>query len=264
MKLHEVLGAQSAAFTQAESQRKDLENTFEKKRTHFTEKVVTFVPNEEGKQPEVEEQLKLQTTVRDELSWISALMLRALDSEATIDEGNMVARGDVILDDGTTLLEKVPATQLMQLEKRLNELLEFCRKIPTLDPTKGFEQDPQRKIGIFKSREEVRPRGRKEQKPIVLYPATEQHPAQTQLITQDVEIGKVRTIEWSGMLTPAEKGDIMDRVEELRRAVKMARGRANDVEIQKIQIGRKLLTYVFGVEPHEKGSATTEVAKKRV
>lgn len=245
MKLHELLGAQSAVFTQAEKCRTDLATTFDKKRHLFTEKLVKYTPDAEGAQEQTEDQSSLQSTVASELKWLTPILAKAIDSEATIDEGNMTARADVMLDNGETLLKGVPATQLMQLDKRLGELLQFVQTIPTLDPAKGFKPDAERGVGISKAQEERKRRTKKEQVPIVLLAPTPEHPGQAQLIQKDVEIGTIRTIEWSGLITPATKATMLERVEELRAAVKKARARANDIQVNEIKIGGTLLEYVF-------------------
>ena len=109
-KLHEFLGSQSQVFTQAEKCRTDLANTLEKKRHHFGEKLVTYQADAEGAAKTVEAQSSLQTTVAQELRWLGEILAKAYDSEATIDQGNTVARGDVTLDNGDVLLAGVPAT----------------------------------------------------------------------------------------------------------------------------------------------------------
>lgn len=239
---------------QAEKTRSELKGTFEKKQRHFSEKIVTFLPVEEGVEPVTEEQLELQTSIRQELSWISGHINKALDTAFQVAVGNTVARADVVLEDGegntTTLLKDIPATSLLELEKRVKEIHDLVAAIPTLDPTRGFREDPQRTNNIrgtvYRARDEVKPRTKKIQKPMTLAQATDKHPAQVQLISEDVLTGRVQTQEWSGLITPAEKGDMLDRVETLARAVKRARSRANDTEVdQTRKIGRILTDYVF-------------------
>lgn len=244
-KLHEVLGSQSQVFTQAEKCRTDLNTTFEKKRHLFSEKSVQYIPDAEGAAPVVESQSTLQSTIGAELKWLSEILAKAYDSEATIDEGNTKARANVVLDNGSVLLTLVPATQLLQLDKRLGELHQLVQGVPTLDPASGFVLDPDRPKGTYKAREVRKRRTRKEQAPLVLIAPTKEHPGQAQLITKDVEIGTIVEQEWSGLITPAVKATMLERVEELRRAVKQARARANDMEVEAQQIGQKLLDYVF-------------------
>lgn len=245
-KLHELLAAEGTAKAQADKCRSDLLNTFDKKRHLFGEKVVTFLPNTEGAQPVTEEQSDLQSTVKTELKWIADIWSKALDAAYQIAESNMGARADVVLDDGTTLLRDVPATALLELEKRAGEIHALVSAVPTLDPAKGFKPDPDRGDGIFRAREEVRTRTKKTVRPIVKYEATKEHPAQVDLIQEDIPVGQIRAQEWSGLITPAEKADMLSRAEDLRRALKTARSRANEAPAATEKVGKALFGYVFG------------------
>lgn len=247
-KLHELLAADSTAKAQSDKCRSDLLNTFEKKRHLFGEKNVTFQPSEEGALAVTEDQSDLQTTVRSELKWLAEIWARSLDVDYQIAESNMEARADVVMDDGSTLLRDVPATALLELEKRAGEMHALVSAIPTLDPAKGFRLDADKGAGIYRSREVNKTRTKKMQKPLVLYPATPEHPAQTQLITEDVSIGTIREQEWSGLLTPADKADMLSRAEALRRALKQARSRANEAAAVGDRVGDLLLAYVFGTK----------------
>lgn len=245
-KLHELLAAEGTAKTQADKCRSDLLNTFDKKRHLFGEKVVTFQPSADGAQAVTEEQSDLQSTVKTELRWIADIWSKALDAAFQIAESNMGARADVILDNGEVLMRDVPATALLELEKRAGEVHALVTAIPTLDPAKGFKPDPDRGEGIFRAREEVRTRTKKTVRPIVKYEATKEHPAQVDLIQEDIPIGQIRAQEWSGLITPADKADMLTRAEELRRALKTARARANEAPAATMKIGKSLFGYVFG------------------
>jgi hypothetical protein len=248
-KLHELLAVEGPLKTQAEKTRGELEITFEKKRHLFTEKVVTFTPSVEGGVEVREEQLDLQSTIPFELLWISGIWSKALDAAYQIADANTQARADVILDDDTVLLTNVPATALLELEKRAEEIRELASKIPTLDPAKGFKLDEARGKFVYQARPTSVTRTKKVQKALVLYEATKEHPAQVKEISVDDPVGVVQTREWSGLITPAEKSEILDRAERVKRAIKQARSRANSVEIdvKKNLIGQKLLNFVFGV-----------------
>ena len=246
-KLHEALAVESTLKGQADKTRAELANTFEKRRHLFSEKVVTFKPSDEGQPPVTEEQLDLNSTVPQELAWIKALWAKALDASFQIAEANMSARADVVLDDGKTLLKDVPATALLELEKRAAEVHALVASIPTLDPAKGFTPDPARGAGVYKAREESKTRTKKVQRPVVLYDATKEHPAQVQLVSEDVPVGLVQTQEWSGLLTPAAKSEMLERAEALKRALKQARARANEQDIDASRKpGLTVLGFVFG------------------
>lgn len=247
-KLHELLAVESDLRAQAESCRTDLKNTFEKKGHHFTKKVVTFKSNEEGKPDKVESQLNLQTSVRKELEWIAEKMAKAINAGHQIDVANTAAVADVVLEDGTILLSVMPSTALLRLEHRIIEVRDLVHAIPTLDPAKGFEPDASEGVGVFKAREVTKIRTQKVQKHIVVVQPTKEHPAQVAVTSEDVPLGEIHELEWSSLLTVADKGDMLDRVEAVIRAVKKARARANELELDasKNKIGNAVLNYVLG------------------
>ncbi len=246
-KLFELLVIEGQLKTQAQTTRADLRNTFEKKRHLFEEKRKTFAPVEEGAPPVTEEQSDIQSTIASELQWIAGLWTKALDTSFQVAEGNTRARADVVLDSGTILLTNVPATALLELEKRAGELHELLQAVPTLDPAKGFQLDGAKGRHIYRAREVHKTRTRKVSKPIVLYPATPEHPAQTQLVNVDEPAGSLTEQEWSGLITPAQKASMLEKAEELRRTLKAALHRANAVELpDDLPVcGRKLFDYVL-------------------
>jgi len=245
-KLHELLAVEGPLKAQAEKVRSDLATTFEKRRHLFVEKTVTFHPAEEGQEPVTEEQLDLQTTVKRELRLLADMWTKAIDASAAVAETNTIARASVTIEgDSTPIFTDLPATALLELEKRIGELHGLVSAIPTLDPAKGFQADAVRGVDVYRSREDLKTRTKKMQRPIVLYEATKEHPAQTQMISEDIPIGKISTHEWSGLLTPTEKTEMLDRVEAIRRAVKAARARANEADVQEKKIGERLFEFVI-------------------
>lgn len=245
-KLYELLVVEPQLKTQAEVTRKELGNTFEKKRHLFEEKRKTFTAADEGAQPVVEEQSDIQSTIVDELKWLFGIWGKAIDTSYKVASGNTMAKADVVLDDGTTLLTGAPATALLELEKRASELQELISRIPTLDPAKGFQPDPDRGRGYYKARDVNKVRTRKVQKALVLYPATDKHPAQTQLVSVDEPAGRLLEQEWSSFITTSQKASMIERVETLRRAIKAALYRANDVEMASTQeAATKIFSFVL-------------------
>ena len=247
-KLHEFLAIEGPLKAQADKTGKDLAHTFEKKRHLFSKKVETFIPLAEGAPAETIEQSNLETTVAKELKWISDIWTKAIDGAAAIAEANTVARADVILDGGKVLLKNVPATSLMELLKRATEIQELVQQIPNLDSAKNFTLDESQGKGIYKAREVMRHRTKKVQKALVLYEATKEHPAQVKEISEDVIVGNIQSQEWSGLITTADKADMIARSEELNRALKSALSRANSIEVPKteVSIGKTMLSFVFG------------------
>lgn len=248
-KLHELLAVGPNLRGQAEATRTDLKNTFEKKTTHFTEKKVTFKSVNENIPDKTEQHQVLQTTIAKELAWITEKLSAAIDCGHRIDVANTYARADIALDDGTVILTGVPATSLLQLEHRLTEIQDLVNAIPTLDPAKGFQQDANYGKGVYKALDVEKPRTEKKFDFIVMVPPTDKFPAQVKELSADTVVGHTLTQEWSALITVAEKGKMLDRIENLARAVKQARSRANDTHVdstdKNFAIGEKLLNFVF-------------------
>lgn len=248
MKLHELLAVEGNLETQAAKCRTDLLATFEKKRHLFEEKRSTFTPLAEGAQVVTETQSDLQSTVKKELEWLQGHVVKALDASYQVADANMGAFADVVLEDETStkILTKIPATALLELEKRLTELGQLVGAIPTLDPAKGFTLDEQRPGGVYKAREVTKTRTKKAAKVIVKYEATPAHPAQTELVNEDVPVGTINELEWSGLITPGDKAELINRVEILARAVRRARSRANEAAVDTSKkIGAPLMRYIL-------------------
>lgn len=192
-KLHELLAVDAQVKAQSDASRKDLMNTFEKKRhSHFVRKTITFRSNSEGVPPKVEAHQDLQTSVRRELVWIGEKLAKALDIGHQVDMANTMARADVTLDDGTILLKDVPTTSLLQLSHRLGEIQEFILAIPTLDPAQGFEPDSTMSAAgdtIYKALDVEKPRTQKSFDYVVMVAPTDKFPAQVKELSVDKETG---------------------------------------------------------------------------
>lgn len=249
MKLHEALAVKTSVETQATKCRTELAGTFEKKRHLFEEKRITFQPFAEGQSQTVESQSDIQTTVPEELDWISDFIEKAIDVSYQIADANTTARADIILDEDNkpvVLAANVPATVLLELEKRVGELTTLVMAIPTLDPAKGFVRDTNRKPGIYQARTVNKTRTKKVTDVLVLLAPTKEHPGQAKEITKDVDVGSIQEQEWSGLINPIRKAELLDRCETLTRAITRARARANETEVNKTKkIGKSLLDYVF-------------------
>ncbi len=247
-KLHELLAVQGNLSGQANKKRADLMDTFEKKRHLFEETRKTFNPSgEDGGTATVEEQKDIQATVTAEIEWVVRSLAKAVDVAYQVDLANTEAKADVVTEDNETLLKAVPATTLLQLEKRVAEWKDMIATIPTLDPAKGFQPDAARGKGYYRARDVQKTRTKKVKEVLKLAPPTDKHPEQVQVIDVDKPIGTVLEQEWSSRITPAMKANLLDRVETLYRAVTKARSKANEhaIETNDKKIGAELLEFVF-------------------
>lgn len=203
----------------------------------------SYTPKDEADETLPPERMQVQMRVSDTLAEVSARMSEMFDIEATKDWGNCEAAANVVVN-GVVLIEEAPATYLLFLEKKLVDLQTFISKLPTLDETEAWTFDDA--VDLYKTPPVATLRTKKEQRPIVLYDATEHHPAQTQLITQDVTVGTWSTTKHSGAITKRQRAAMLDRVETLLSAVRQAREAANTVEVPDVTYGKDLLDYVLG------------------
>lgn len=246
-RLYELLAVEKNLEGQAHKTRTELIKTFTDKRHLFAEKLVTFTANSENSTAQPEEQSSIQTTVREEIKWLTPILAKSLDASYQIDLANTLAKADIETEDGTTLLHNVPATSLLRMEHRFQEIHDLIAAIPTLDPAKGFATDTQRGSGIYKARDVKKFRTKKEFKPVVMVPPTKEHPAQVEKLYEDVPVGELLTQEWSALITPDTKAKLLNQCDQLSRAIKRALARANgqEVDVRNHKVAEKLLEYVF-------------------
>lgn len=250
-KMHELLAVQEDLKGQATKTRGDLISTFSNKSHLFRKKIVTFHSNQEGVEAKTESQSDIQSTLSKELEWVSGFLTKAMDAGHQIDVGNTQAKADIVVNgkDGKEVLhiKDVPATSLLQLEKHLIQVRDLALAIPTLDPAQGFTLDASSGKNIWKAREVVKERTKKDKKVLTLAPATDKHPAQVQVYDVDVPVGTVQEQEWSALTTPALKAEVLHRCDMLIQEVKKARSRANshELDVSGAKIGKQLLDFVF-------------------
>ena len=185
---------------------------------------------------------KVQMDVQRLLGLVAQVTGDFWDITLTKDVANTVAFADVIIDD-EVLVERVPATFLLWMDKQLIDVHTEVSKIPTLDPAERWEWDEAQ--GNWRSDAVRSLRTKKINKPIVLYEATDKHPAQVQMVTEDVTTGTWDTMKLSGALPVPQKEDLVRRVSKLRQAILDARERANMTEAANQKIGDKLFGYLF-------------------
>jgi hypothetical protein len=203
----------------------------------------TYVPTAEDETELPPEKKNVLMTHNRALDEASVAWKELWDITATKDFGNCTARADVIVD-GKIIIESVPATFLLSMEKQLSDMQSFVEKLVELDPAEDWYLDEN--TGLFKSERIQAHRTRKIPEVINLSPATEHHPAQVQLCQIDRVVGHWNTIKFSGAIPRTEKQSLVNRVEKLLRAVKQARERANMTPVIRQKAGGALLEYVFG------------------
>lgn len=190
------------------------------------------------------ERQKVQYKVEEILNRIRRGSTELMDLTARKDWTNCTAKGDVIVD-GETIIAGAPVSFLLFMEKQLNDFRTMIVELPVTDVAEDWTLDTN--AGLYKTSDLKQHRTKKVQKPLVLYPATPEHPAQTQLTTEDVISGYWTTVKQSGGMTQPHKDDLLERVVKLSQAVKEAREAANvQEEVSTPKIGDPVYDYLLG------------------
>jgi hypothetical protein len=169
-------------------------------------------------------------------------LVELLDVSAVRDWANCSARADVEVN-GKVLLQQVPVTYLLFLEKQLNDMHTFVKKLPTLHAGESWSFDEAQDLYATKVTESTRTK--KITRPLIMAEATREHPAQVKEVTEDVLVGYWATTKYSAAMPASQVNAMLTRVEELQRAVKFAREKANETVCEKIEVGRSVIDFVF-------------------
>ena len=157
---------------------------------------------------------------------------------------NQIAVADLVVD-GNIIASGLPATFLLGMESRLKKLRDVYVQIPTLAVGTEWRKDEGKGDGVWViANPEETMKTQKTTKSEVLYEATEFHPAQIDKWDETKNVGKFTRVVWSGMVTPARKSQLLDRIDNLLRAVKKARQRANSTKVQKVSVGKEIMNFI--------------------
>jgi hypothetical protein len=241
-KLHEIIAVVSGKKGEAEKAVTEAYHLLQKPE-FFDGLERTYRPLEDGGEKLPPESKRPQHAVRDLVAKARARWADLFDLTATLDAGNQVAKADVEVD-GKVVAKDVPVPTLLFLEKQLQDVKTFVSKLPTPDPAEEWKPDPNQ--GTLAAAPVETHRTKKVQKAIVLYHATPEHPAQTQLVSEDVLAGYWKTTKYTTRVPAEEKAAMLARAQALLDAVKTARERANSIAVEKKKVGDGLLAYVFG------------------
>ena len=247
-KLHELIAVEGDLEGTAKKIIDEAANTFKNKDEHFLalrREVKMLADTAEARVEETSEGKELVSTVFEKLDYVRSPVIRYWDAVLQKEATNQTAKADLVVD-GKTVSSGLPATFLLGMENKLKSLRAMYESIPTHPPGRSWIPDvghSHKNVYVAKD-DEIRVRTKKLTKPVVLYEATKDHPAQVKEVTEDVPVGQVVTRYWSGMISPAEKSDILARIDVLLRSVKKARQRANSTEVVKATVGKVLIDFI--------------------
>jgi len=188
------------------------------------------------------EHTRVQATVEGMLKQAAEVQTRRFNATATKDWGNQKSRVDIRIGNHV-LLKDVPAVYLLFLEEQLVHLATLIKTFPALDPSEEWKEDATSNVWATHPSETTRTK--KVPKVITLAQPTDKHPAQVQLVQEDVIAGYWSTIKYSGALQQKRIDELLERVTKLQHAVKTAIHEANALEVEPVEVGEKIFGYLF-------------------
>lgn len=253
-KLHEVLAVEADLEGKAKRVTEEASATFKSKPHLFQGKVRTLelftgddeVSKKAAEDAERQEQV-LVTTVPAKLDYVWQSLIAHWDAVAQKEATNQTAKADVIIG-GTTVLSSVPVTFLLSLEAKLKQLRAIYEVIPTLEPNISWADAPDVGSNVKRSPETSALKTAKTTDYRTIAPATDKHQAQVVSVEKVVNVGVYKQSVTSGLVTPAQKSIWLGRIDELLRAVKQARQRANEAELVSVNSSQAIARYIHGDE----------------
>lgn len=250
--LHELLAAEKTALNARNQLLKETENKFGKGDNFFTGftktlKLHSDEPNNDKLEAAARQDKALPTTVVATLDYLLKFWASAEDLLFQKNLTNTKAIATLEFR-GVPIKEGVPVDELMGLESRLGDLRALFTQIPTLDASREWEVDTQAaQSGTWRAIHPITTaKTEKTLKAFELAPATKEHKAQVEKLSEDKVIGTFTQDSRSGATTAIQKANVLAVLDELIIEVKKARTRANNVEVIPDQIGKILVDLIMG------------------
>ncbi len=242
MKLHQLLAILSGAKKKAATTKTEIYHLIQKKDL-FSGLSRIYQPREEDGFVYPPESKVVQLNAADLIEQFKEANQELIDLCASQDYANCRARAGVVID-GVTILEDVPVSHLLFLEKQLEDVKTFIQKLPVLDQDKKWEYS--HNLGHYNSippRETVK--SKKITEFVIAAPATDKHPAQVKEVSKDIVEGIWSATDFSGALPADTLRGYIERVNKLQTAIIVAREAANGIEVESQRIAQKLFDYLF-------------------
>ena len=239
-KLYEILAVERDLNKSAQDEIKRVSGVFAKPDLLVGQNIL-YHALIEGNPPIPNEVTLLAHTVKDELVKLQKVVGSYVDVAVQKEVSNTRTAAIVYIDN-EEFLPELPATALLNLETRLEEIRKAYEAIPTIDVTERWTFDSAQ--GCYVSAVRERMRTKKVYRNHVKAEATKEHPAQVEVYQEEMPMYRVETVIQSGMLTPVEKRQRLERITALQIAVKKARQRANDIDVPNICVAAKIFAYI--------------------
>lgn len=246
--LHEILAAEPDLATNTKAVTQQIIQTFGKE-TKFTGTHKSYQVFDEARQnlKLPDEVKKVATTVPYELSWFTKEICGYYDLLASKEVTNQTATADLVVD-GVVIAKNLPSLFLLNMENQLKALISVIDSIHVRDSSIEWEEAIDEGRDIYRTKfptERVQSEVQ-DHAEVIQAPNEFSNKTEWRSIKTNVPFGKTQLIDYTSLISPIEKAEMISRLQKLRVAVKKARQQANSVEIKEVHgIGEKLLDYIF-------------------
>lgn len=241
MKLHQLLALIPTVKNKVNKAKTEVSNLIQKTDL-FKGLNRSYQPREEEGFIYPSESKMVQLKAMDLIHKFKQANRELIDLCASQDYTNCNAKANIVID-GITILENVPVSHLLFLEKQIEEIKTFIQSLPTLDLDKEWEYSQNR--GYYTSTPKETVKTKKITEFVVAYEATKEHPAQIKEVSKDIIEGLWTAIEFSGALPADTIRGYLERANKLYAAIVVAREEANSIEVQNQQVADRLFDYIF-------------------
>lgn len=239
--LHKIIAKEKSVKSRVESEVTSLYKQLQKDELFggFTK---TYEPSDDGGEPLQAERKIVLANAEEIMVKTAAAWTELFDLTATKELGNAEAKADVVVD-GVTIVAGATVPLLLFLEKRLTDARTMITKMPTLSADFAWSKDHAKDLWVT---EPVMTRKTKKvQKVLVKYESTKEHPAQTELVSDDVLVGHWSTVHHCGAAPVTRMKELTTRVNKLLDAVKEAREEANATQVADVKIGGAIFNFLL-------------------
>ncbi len=183
------------------------------------------------------ERAQVQVKCLDLLRLTEEVLSPLMDNELTVDSGNQLATGNIVVD-GNTLASGVPVTTLLWLENRLANLATLVKSMPLVDAAQVWSWDSDK----WRSEPVTTQSTQRVWKALVKHEGTDRHPPQTESYQMDEPVGEWTRVNLSGSMKPNEVRRLVQKIAKLQNAVEVARHEATSMVVE----SRHMASDIFG------------------
>ena len=240
MKLHQLLAILQKVKSKTKKKQTEIYQIVQKS-TLFNGLTKKYAPQDEDGYVYPGENKLIQYKAKDCINKFTQSSTELFDLCFQQDTTNQLAKANLQL--GSVEISDVPVSYLLFLESQLQDIKTFINSLPVLDVGEEWTFDSNK--GCYVTAAKGTAKTKKVTKPVVLYEATKEHPAQVKEASEDIVEGTWNTINLSAALPQQEKDKYLERVDGLIKQVILTREKANETEVTQVEIGEHLFNYIF-------------------